>query len=122
MTLGPPTSSSSSPELAVAKRHSTLALAFYQAPPANLGTITGVVKEDSDGGMTPLGGVTITATPGGSTKSGGGGTYVLTNLKPGQVQLTAVHPLTPPASTRRSPSLRGRPSRWTSSLLEGDDL
>ena len=79
--------------LAVAKGQSVLALAFYQAPPSNLGTITGTVSEDTEGGMFLLGGATVSAVPGGVTKSGSDGTYIL-NLLPGSVTITVTHPLT----------------------------
>lgn len=65
------------------------AVAFYKLPPS--GTITGTVQEDTEGGMFGLAGATIVAQPGGSTKSGAGGAYVLT-LPPGPVELTASAP------------------------------
>jgi hypothetical protein len=88
--LGPPAALNTSPTLAVAQGVSVLALALYQAPPlTNLGTISGTVTFDSDGGIYPLS-VLVTAFPGGTTQSDGGdGTYTLTNLEPGTVQVKA---------------------------------
>ena len=98
LTLGPPAEMSSSATLGgtggVGMGQSVMALAFYNAPPANLGTISGTVSEDTEGGIFLLGGATVSAVPGGVTKSNPDGTYVLTNLTPGPVAITVAHPVT----------------------------
>jgi hypothetical protein len=76
-----------SPTLTVAAGSDIQAIAFYQ----HVGAITGTIQEDTDGGMFDLSGAVITATPGGQTKSNRG-TYVLSGLRPGPVQLSAVFP------------------------------
>lgn len=95
--LGPPATMSLSPVLSVNKGQSVSALAFYQSP-TNLGTISGRVFEDTEGGMFELGGAFITALPGGHTQSGVGGVYAL-DLKPGVVQITVTHAITTSAHT-----------------------
>ncbi len=64
------------------------AIAYYKL----LGTISGTVQEDTDGGMFGLDGAFVSAEPGGVVKSGAGGTYVLTGLQPGTVELSASAP------------------------------
>ena len=84
----PPTTMSSSPELEVGAQQSVSALAFYQAPTG--GSVIGTVFEDTEGGMFELPGAKILAEPGGRvTRSSDDGTYVLRNLPPGQVTITA---------------------------------
>jgi len=64
------------------------AIAYYKL----LGTISGTVQEDTDGGMFGLDGASVSAEPGGAVKSGAGGAYVLTGLQPGTVELSASAP------------------------------
>jgi hypothetical protein len=90
VNLGPPATQQASPVLMVNKGASVMALAFYEAPA--VGTLTGKVSFDSDGGMGPLGGATIYAQGTGSTTSGPDGTYTLA-VKPGVTQVTVSHNL-----------------------------
>jgi hypothetical protein len=91
VNLGPPGQTISSPNLRVGKDQSVRALAFYQTPPSNLGfgTIAGTVMLDSEGSLSPGAAALVSASPGGTAKPGpDDGSYILTNLRPGLVQLT----------------------------------
>jgi len=75
-----------SPTLTAAAGSDIQAVAFYQ----HVGAITGTIQEDTYGGMFDLSGAVITATPGGTTESNRG-TYLLSGLRPGPVELSAVY-------------------------------
>jgi hypothetical protein len=61
--------------------------------PTALGAIAGTVQLDTDGELTPAGATIVSSLPGHTTRAVNG-TYVLTSLKPGTVELSAWTPRT----------------------------